>query len=295
MGKILTAIVVIIIIILLVVVGVQIVPSHKINIQYGFSIHGLSDYQANLINNSGATWVRSDVGSATWTQIYNTAVNYHFKILGILDYDSVPHNFTLQQWNQTVTEDVTTYSSVTAWEIWNEPDLSYSWDGYLTSNPATYFNMVKAAYEIVHRYKPNELIIGFGGYNPPITEYELNWGNTLISMGISHYTNALSLHLYPFLAQNNTQVAINEYDAFISSLKAQTNEPLWVTETGAIQSEQTAYIPEVFNMLLKLGITHIFWYDLIHNNNPYNTALLNNLQQPTAGYYAFQNFTEENR
>ena len=279
-------IVVFAIIIIMVLLSIQLNTSN-INTEYGISIHNLNGNDAVLIQNLGTTWIRSDVGSPNWNIIYSCSVKYNFKILGILDYYSVPTGFTLQQWNNTVKQDVLQYNHVTAWEIWNEPDLSYSWDGYLTSNPLTYFNLTVSAYNIIHKYAPSSLIIGFGGYNPPDSNYQINWANELITLGIAHYTNALSLHLYQVLSSiTATEI---EYKTFITSIKAQTNENLWVSETGTTNQYQKSYINTIYPMLINNGITHIFWYDLIQGNSGVNTGLVVN-GNLTSGYYALQSF-----
>lgn len=276
------------IILILIVLSIQVVNiTNNSKISYGISLHSLNGTAVNEIQTLGVKWVRSDVGSPQWNNIYNCAIKNNLKILGILDYYSVPSGFTLEQWNLSVKSYVLQYNQVNAWEIWNEPDLSYSWDGYLTSNPLTYFNMTIAAHNIIHKYSPNSLIIGFGGYNPPITAYQLNWASELISLGIANYTNALSLHLYQTLS--SVSATYLEYKGFIYSIKEKTNEKLWVSETGTHEQYQVKYINTIYPMLISEGINHIFYYDLVQGNSGVNTALIINGVE-TPGYYALESF-----
>ena len=256
---------------------------------YGISVHNLNLTDVKLVKNLGVTWVRSDVGSYNWNNVYVYAELNNLDILGILDYASVPHNFTLQQWNQSVRQYAIQYPNVNAWEIWNEPIATYSYDGYQNGSPINYFNMVKSAYELIKSVNSKAEIVALGGFYP--TYNDISWINDLISLGIGKYSNAISLHLYPFAVGNNTDLALQTYEGIISGIKALTSESIWVTETGTIQSEQTNYIPIIYGNLIKDGITHIFWYDLYHTGGSiYNTALIQTNGQPSAGYYELQKY-----
>lgn len=287
---------IIVIVIVILIVGVVVYESLPVSKpeaateQYGISVHNLNYTSVVLLKNLGVTWVRSDVGSYGWNNVYSFAKSNGFSILGILDYSSVPQNFTLQQWNQSVYHYAIEYSGVTAWEIWNEPDLQYSYDGYQNGSPYHYFNMLTSAYNIIKQVNPSAIIVALGGY--VATSYtNLVWFKTLASLGIDKYSNYISVHLYPFVVNNDTTAAIQIYDTFLLSIKSITNEKVWVTETGSSQASQPSYIPAVYATLIKDGVSNIFWYDLYHTGGSvYNTALMTSFDVPDQGYYTLQSF-----
>ena len=283
--------------ILVILVGVvifEVMPTEENDIQYGVSIHNLNQTDVNLIKNLGTNWVRSDVGGSNWQNVYALAKVYNFKILGILDYSSVPYGFTWAQWNESVYQWVDEYTGVNAWEIWNEPFANYSFDGYQNGSPYHYFNMTKSAYMIIKSINPKAEVIALGGYFPSESYYSVAWFNTVFSLGISEYSNAISLHLYPTLT-NNTELELQYYNIIISTIKSRTSESIWVTETGSPASIQKEYINIFYSNMIKDGIKHIFWYDLYHEGGSYNTALVNGNGSLNPGYYALQNFINNNR
>ena len=95
-----------------------------------------------------------------FAEIVANAKSRGTKILGILDIWTMNWNFTLSDWNKTVTMNVALYKDdVNAWETWNEPEYP--------SNPFTadkYFDMLRIAYSIISKeYTPHCEVLIRGG------------------------------------------------------------------------------------------------------------------------------------
>ena len=89
----------------------------------GISLHSLSANEAQLVNESGAHWIRIDA-SGDFESAVTNAKAYNLSVLGILDSWMFNKSsiFTLEEWRSNVTHYVSQYADyVDAWEIWNEP------------------------------------------------------------------------------------------------------------------------------------------------------------------------------
>ncbi len=276
------------------IVVISIENQNSQHITYGITVHNLDSTLINDVKDLGMTYVRSDVGSPQWQNIYNTAISNHVKILGIIDYFQFSsHIITLSEWNATVLSDVQSYPGVTAWEIWNEPDLNGN--GFPVINATFYFEMLKSAYTIIHKYENNPTIIGLGGYNTPFSTFQLTWLIQLVSLGFQKYCNAVSVHLYTPV--NISATYLTQYKETINLIQNEVSLPLWITETGIGAPQQPTYIPLVYELLIKSGITHIFWYDLYGESFFWyynaNFGLLYTNEQPTPGYAVMEKFIQE--
>jgi hypothetical protein len=281
------------------------------NITYGISLHNLTSSNAVLINELGATWVRTDYNptNPNFQNIVNNAESHNLHVLAIIDHFSVPSTFTYSEWNSTIREAVISYPDITAWEIWNEPDLSTSYYGMVNGSALQYFTLLKYAYQNIKLLAPNNIVIGLGGYNIPSNGTQLSWLLQLESYGAFNYMNAVSLHLSePYInnqfltsSQNNT-IITNFYilaQSLINSIKTTTSLPIWITEAGA-GSDQSYYINTLYSMFIKEGITHIFWYDLINDGkgSTPDYGLLSdngNIITINSSYYDLQNFIKQNK
>jgi hypothetical protein len=136
------------------------VPNPTGNDWIGISVHSLSMNEAQLINESGACWIRADASDDFEIAVTN-AKAYNLKVLGILDswMFNQTTTFTLEEWRDAVTHYVSRYSNnVDAWEIWNEP----AHPSYPLS-VERYYSMVQIASPIIRQYDPSAKIVLFGG------------------------------------------------------------------------------------------------------------------------------------
>ena len=281
------------------------------NVNYGVSVHNMTSLSAGYVYELGASWIRIDYSqnSPIFAQAVQNAETYGFNVLAILDHWSVPEDFTYQQWNLTVRSAVVSYPYITAWEVWNEPDLPTSYYGMVNGSALQYFTLLKYTYNDIKSLAPNDIVIGLGGYTIPTNETQIAWLLQLKSYGAFNYMNAISLHLSEPYTENqlfstteNDTIVTNFYllaQSFINSVKTVTSLPIWITEAGA-GFDQSYYINTMYPMFIKEGITHIFWYDLINDNSGltpnYGLLSQNNIVLTVKpSFYALQNFIRTNK
>jgi len=224
----------------------------------GLCIHYIDSSLENLFLESGAKWLRSDIGTSAWDNLYNFAKKNNIALLGILDYNIVGNNFTLGDW-KTAVEDAVKKYDCEAYEIWNEPFANYSKKGYQDGSPSHYFNLTKTAFEIIKNLRPRSIVVGGGG----IYAGEENWAREIQKLGIENYVDAISLHIYWSVPQYLAWFLQFFYSWYIndqiSTYKKIFEVPLWVTETG-MQFTQCDWMDSLPKDML------ITWYEFQDND-----------------------------
>jgi hypothetical protein len=133
----------------------------------------LSDYNNQTISylaDLGIAWVRTDwaITPDKSMQTYSQDLrNNNISLLTIMDINNFNHqNFTLEEWNTTITAIVTSecFDTVDAVEIWNEPNAG----AYI--DPETYYEMLKSAYVIIKNYTSAQVV--FAGISPNIPDWQ---------------------------------------------------------------------------------------------------------------------------
>jgi hypothetical protein len=197
--------------------------------------------------------------------------------------------WSLSDWDNNVTQEVSTHTWVKYWQIWDEPQNFQAYDdGYLggcvpgqttctyniTLSTAHYAQMLEDAYQIIHKYIPSGVVMAFGGDNiidcsvlsNSCTEDPANfqwaqmvWNDLGCGVGTCAYANAISLHIYPkqlmttiIGGQKVQQYLSNSLNKYISAF----DEPIYVTETGVMSNidgftaqTQATFIQEEFQFL----------------------------------------------
>ncbi|MFP4344493.1 MAG: hypothetical protein ACLFU8_07365 [Anaerolineales bacterium] len=141
----------------------------------------------------------------------------------------LPWNHPENHWAQFVHETVTRYAGqVDTWEIWNEPDLAYFWQG----TPEQYAHLLQVSYRAVKDANPDATVL-FGGL--------AYWGNPSFYLDVldalaadpesaahNGYFDVMSLHLYADvrLIYDISRDVQNEVTARVGP------HPLWLTEAG---------------------------------------------------------------
>lgn len=290
----LTATIVSIIVILIIVFAdsssLLIEDKQNLNIVPGVSVHNITNRDVSLISESNFTWIRVD----TWPSFGRSvtmAASGGLKVLGILEME-ITDKAQLEAWNKTVRYYANTFrDNVSAWEVLNEPMVSFPYGTYRYFDPQLYFEMVKSAYNIIKKTNPSTPVIAFGGIrilDNAIMDY--NWIQSLVSMGILSYCDAASIHIYAtthnsILTSMNYRYAISEIQNILGS------EPLWVTETGTPYNKNPVeYINSVYPILQSMGISHIFWYEFRDWVPDYGQrfGLLQSDYTPRDAYYLFK-------
>jgi hypothetical protein len=276
----------------------------------GISTHSLSANEAQLVNESGAGWIRIDASDNFGIAVTN-AKAYNLKVLGILDswMFNKSSSFTLEEWRDAVTHYVSNYSNVDAWEIWNEPanpiypllNLNITSQENMTKIVEFYFSMVQTASPIIRQCDPSAKIVLFGGLqlwsgDDVNLALDKEFARQLAAMNIEQYGDAISVHAYPWMDQvkplvwDNYTESLAYYRALFTSNKSLE---IWVTETGqSIESSgehgQAQYMADALGYF-QGKVTRLFWYSLVDNAADQKSfGLIGNATTPRLAYYVLQ-------
>lgn len=254
----------------------------------GICVHTLTQSDAQLINASGARWIRIDCNN-TDSQFGNylqNAKTYNLSVLAILDSWLFNGNcdFTLDEWNSSVTHYVTQYADyVDAWEIWNEPasptypllNLNLT-NQNSQQNMATivdfYYSMAQTAYPIIRHYDPNATILLFGGLNlysagDPNLMLDQEFATKLAAKGVQQYGDVIAVHAYPWANEAGDPVWNSYNDSLLCHGELFPHKELWVTETGqkiqegCTEQMQADYLTQELQFF-DGKVDRVFWYAL---------------------------------
>jgi hypothetical protein len=126
-------------------------------------------------------------------------------------------------WPAYVKRQVEATPDVPAWEIGNEPEMSW-WGGPIP--PATYLRMLREAHAIIRSANADARLVGPAvGANPEGVAYL----KTLVDLGLLDLVDGVSVHYYPF--HRSTQLA--EVKQVVAGRKL-----IWITETGWTTADQ---------------------------------------------------------
>ena len=128
----------------------------------------------------------------------------------------------LDHWRLFVRELAVRYKGVIkVWEIWNEADIWYQWNG----TNKDMFDMVRIAYEELKDADPSNIVIG-----PNITSLGMRFLNEFLARGGGKYVDGLSIHGYLGRAPEKALSVIRNMREMVKSYNL--NLPIWNTETG---------------------------------------------------------------
>lgn len=291
----------------------------------------LSPSQMAIPAEYGIKWMRFDVNflPATESEFKNLSSN-NYGILGILDYetmcdnatyDGIACNWTLADWNASVSKAVKEYPYIHYWEIWNQPQFSTYYSGYYNGSTENYYAMVKSAYNIIESSNSSDKLICLGGDNlytgnEQVDQYDYDWAKQFWDYGASKYCNYISLHIYTNMQQLSGEAypGISQEKWINDTLSAYenlTSEPIMITEIGIPSNDSTdpglgldntnasqaEFLKDSFSLLLsKRYIAGIFWFNLYGAVKPpyeldYGLFTYNMKPKPSA--YEFEAFSQK--
>jgi hypothetical protein len=151
-----------------------------------------------------------------------------------------PHD--MADFREFITALATRYKGkVAAYEIWNEPNLSYEW-GYLTPDPVAYTQMLQVAYTAIKAADPDALVITGGlstaGDGSPTAYGDLDFLRGMYGAGAKGYFDAFGSHPYAF---GRSPHEIDPWGLSLSRVQEQHqvmvahgdgDTPIWITELG---------------------------------------------------------------
>lgn len=187
------------------------------------------------------------------------------------------------------------YYPVTAWQVWNEPNLSGYW--LPRPDPAAYVRVLHAVYVAIKRVDPHATVVtaGMPFYTPA---KERSFLTQLFHAGMAGSFDALSVHVYSSgQAPARLDLARQLMDRYGAG-----HAQLWATELAwasgppgpwvANPRSQASSIRSFFGSWVarnrvRLGLDQIFWYslqDYVNGPDPrwwgYNLGLLTTSRQP---------------
>lgn len=201
---------------------------------------------------------------------------------------------------------------VTAWEIWNEPNLKAFWN---TSRPvARYVALLKAAYRAAKAADPGAVVVGGA-----LSESDVTFTNALYRAGAKGNFDALSIHPYshdysPLRTLDPRWVK----SSFIQGVPAVRNvmrrygdaRRMWLTEfgwstssirgrqnpweNGVSESTQATYLRQAFTHMHEWSYVDVgVWYNLVNRSadtadRESNFGLLRHDRTKKPAYSAFQ-------
>jgi hypothetical protein len=256
------------------------VASAPIEIAYGANLTQMRppiyDYayafDASIPAQNGVKWLREAAFvdprlGPNFTRLYDQFAPYGYTWELRLDIEGVTalhgQNWTLQNWDDYITDVVNAYPNVHVWEVGNEVlngQEQYN-NGYLTQSgnlSTSYFNILKDAYQIVKSHNSSDTVIAFGGqgifqpdeislYNSGDFQADPSYqlAAQVWADGAAQYCDAVSLHAY---ADNRSAAwLLNEtpvytiaskltvqqiWNGYITEYENLTQKPIWFTETG---------------------------------------------------------------
>lgn len=228
-------------------------------------------------------------------------------------------NWTLSQWNATVSNILIDYPYIHLWEIWGEPQATAYQSGYFTSI-ANYSEMVKAAYVRIKAHNSSDQVICLGGSNfylagGATTYNALNyqWAQKFWSNGTAPYCDAISLHAYTGFQYTLNQTPPHGNQTFAQMLNQSiglyenlTHKPIYISEFGIFYAngslpfsrargtpqKQALFINQTVNLFLsKPYIRGMFYFDLVDAspNAPFGLLNLTDYSK-NPGYYTYLSF-----
>jgi hypothetical protein len=126
-------------------------------------------------------------------------------------------------WQAYVKKQVAATPAVPAWEIGNEPEMTW-WGGPIPA--ATYMNMLREAHAIIRAANKHAVVVGPAiGANAEGVAYL----KALVDMGLLEFVDGVSVHYYVF----HRSLQLAEVKRVVAGRK-----PLWITETGWTTADQ---------------------------------------------------------
>ncbi len=256
--------------------------------------------------------------------VSNTS-NRGAQYLGILDYATLGVridngtcvsmcNWTINDWNASIENALSSYPEVHTWEIWNEPLVSLFENGYENGSALNYFNMIRSASMIIKSRYPNDTVVCFGGAQLyPLNQVQLEYSfyRQVWGYGASKYCDAVSLHSYTQPYYNLSQitfynVTMRQVDNFTLNLyENMTKKPIWITETGIpsnnwtvgvnySEQKQASFLTQDFYFFTSYPfVKRIYWFHLADSYSQLdNFGLLNHSVKPKPSWNAFLYFSK---
>lgn len=169
---------------------------------------------------AGPFWIRGDFQEPQKDAPFAAAMKRKgIQVLALLPW----YSKDTSGWPAFVRKEVQAAPDVPAWEITNEPEMTW-WGGPIPAEK--YMEMLREAHAIIRATNKQAVIVGPAvGANPDGAAYL----RSLIALGLLDFLDAISVHYYVF--HESTQ--LDDVKRVVAGRK-----PIWITETGWTTSDQ---------------------------------------------------------
>ncbi|HJQ08686.1 MAG TPA: hypothetical protein VJ836_04375 [Candidatus Saccharimonadales bacterium] len=248
----------------------SLVTAKAYGIAAGGGLTSLSQQELDLyftqLKELGTTWVRWDIDwnvvqpqnqtHYNWTptdRVANTAKKYGISSLAIITYtpkwarssacvDSPKcRPADMQAFGKFAETVASRYkSSVTHWEIWNEPNYKAFWEP--RPNSHEYAELLKAAYLGIKKVSPSAIIVTGGlaasGNEEDGSRSPLTFVTGLYERGANAYYDIVALHPYTYPASTDYIAWWNSWQQMgpvrdLMIAQGEASKKIWITEYGA--------------------------------------------------------------
>lgn len=218
------------------------------------------------ISATGATWVRYDLswnraveqgfgGAYNWTapdRVTASAKRHGLQILMVPGLTPAAYRMPgCSSGERCAPTDVAAYvkfvkaaaerygTQVQAWEIWNEPNISYRFGPSV--DVTKYVNMLKGAYKEIKLANPEAIVLG-GSIAPTATTYRdlrpLDFVNAMYEKGASGYFDGLAMHPYTYPIMPNDSTPADAWGQMklaheVMAEHGDGDKKIWITEFSA--------------------------------------------------------------
>jgi Glycosyl hydrolase catalytic core len=169
---------------------------------------------------AGPLWIRGDYEDPAKDAAFVTDMaRKGIRVLALLPW----YSRDIADWPALVRKEVQAVPGVAAWEIANEPEMSW-WGGPIA--PDNYMKMLRDAHAIIRSGQPGARIVA-----PAVgaTGEGIAYLSKLIDFGLLEYVDAVSVHYYVFHRSQQLEA--------VKQLVA-GRKPIWITETGWTTADQ---------------------------------------------------------
>jgi len=129
-------------------------------------------------------------------------------------------------------------SSISYWEIWNEPNTQNFFNTYpdtsLDTRAQEYVKLLSAAYTTIKLEDPQAIVVSAGLAGGDIDDPD-NFLSKITNLGFYNYCDKLAFHPYARNGRDAIEVK-RRIEKFIGILGNRTSKPLWITEVGWVSS-----------------------------------------------------------
>ena len=204
--------------------------------------------------------------------------------------DGNPRTTFVREWVETVVKRYANNPRLTAFQIWNEPNMDSNPDNVLlglNDSPDNYLELLALAYSVTKDAAPQKSIVTAAttAINQNFPD-SLNYTEDLIDAGAANFADVVAIHYYGKQYENVTRSG-----GIADTLKS-IPRPIWVTESGAQGfNDQLAYVERTWPFLREKipNISRFYYYQFTEVESPERTYALRSLDQvnPLSDLYIY--------